>query len=151
MRQVRKTGQQEQTVLDYSPIALGPLADFLNRPSIEKGGLHIENVYFAKDGKYYFQAFPMNGKFYSRIEKENVFDAKLGKTVRKMVDKPEREIDRTMTAEDIIELVFEWRDKFGKFVKIIDEDGNKQMAWVVDEEKSANAKEPKTKKTANKA
>lgn len=149
MRQVRQQKSSDSfKIFEYTPIALGPLADFLDTSGV-LGGLHIENVYFGKDGHYYFQAHPYNGKFYSRIEKENVMDHNTSKMVRKLVNKPEREIDKTMTAEEIIEMVYEWREKHGKQIPSTDDNGNKIMIWVEDENKDQKI-EKTAKKNTNK-
>ena len=147
MRQIRKSPEGiKEGKLDLSPFGLQGIADFLDTQK----ALHIEEIYFTNDGKYWLTCYEWQGQYYSRLDFEPVEyssgGAKIWKRIR--VGKPENLIVKVLEAQEIVDKVLIWREKYAKQTVIIDTDDvrnfsidlpehqkTKKIVWVEDPEK----------------
>lgn len=115
----RKVKFQDETKFDelnITPESIADLARFLNSPK----GLHIHDVYFSREGKWHFNKYFYENKkvnysgWYSRLEHEDVIDQATGKLGKLLINYEAREIVKTMTADEIIDLWWKWKDEQDK-------------------------------------
>ncbi len=93
--------------IDFNLELLEPIAEYLE----SNKGLHIHEVYFSRDGQYYFNVHEFKGKLYSRIEIVTVNNPNGAGKMRKLVNYEGREIIVTMTADEIIDKVQELKNE----------------------------------------
>ena len=105
-RQIKYQEETKYDVLNLSPESLENIADFLNSDT----GVHIDEIYFCADGKYYLNKYKFegNGLYYSRLEKVGIRISDEETGVKILANK-NNEIIKTVPAEDIIDIVYQWR------------------------------------------